>query len=335
MYATVLGAGVIGLSCGIRLRRAGWEVTMLAAMRPSEHPRLHTPGTWPPYPASMRAAAIWYPFHVADPRVDRWAVETLHELSRIAAEHPNAGVSLVPFVELFRGAPAEYAWRDAAGGFRAVPADELPEGFASGWRMEVPLVETPVYMPWLERRFLERGGRIETRFVERVEDVASPDTLVVNCTGLGARRLLDDEDVYPCRGQIVRVRAPGVRTWRVSDDPVRGLTYVIARRDGVVLGGTAEDGVWDESVDAAETRAIRTRTAALVPDVADGEVLEATSGLRPQWRRGIRVERETRGDGCTVIHAYGHGGSGFTLSWGCADEVVRLATEGGAAHDGR
>ena len=61
----------------------------------------------------------------------------------------------------------------------------------------------------LERRFVEMGGRIESRCVERVEDVASAETLVVNCTGLGARRLLNDAEVYPCRGQIVRVRAPG------------------------------------------------------------------------------------------------------------------------------
>jgi D-amino-acid oxidase len=38
----------------------------------------------------------------------------------------------------------------------------------------------------------------------------------------------------------------------------------------------------------------------------------------------VRVERVTTADGRPLIHDYGHGGSGFTLSWGCADEVAEL-----------
>jgi len=39
----------------------------------------------------------------------------------------------------------------------------------------------------------------------------------------------------------------------------------------------------------------------------------------------VRLERDRLGDGRTVIHDYGHGGSGFTLSWGCASEVLDIA----------
>jgi D-amino-acid oxidase len=194
--------------------------------------------------------------------------------------------------------------------------------------MEVPFIETPVYMPWLERRFIALGGRVERGMVGSMDEVASPDRIVVNCTGLGARRLLDDADVYPSRGQIIRVNAPSVRAWTVSDDLRDGLTYVFTRGDGIVLGGTAEDGAWDETATPETIAAIRARTAAVVLGVADAAAIEVTAGLRPQWRGGLvrveREEREERRDGSVVIHSYGHGGAGFTLSWGCADEVARL-----------
>jgi D-amino-acid oxidase len=35
------------------------------------------------------------------------------------------------------------------------------------------------------------------------------------------------------------------------------------------------------------------------------------------------LEKESIGEKI-VIHNYGHGGAGVTLSWGCADEVVKL-----------
>ena len=52
-------------------------------------------------------------------------------------------------------------------------------------------------------------------------------------------------------------------------------------------------------------------------------------GLRPLRTSGVRLERDnvTVATGVPVIHNYGHGGSGITLHWGCAQEAVALATE--------
>jgi FAD dependent oxidoreductase. len=61
----------------------------------------------------------------------------------------------------------------------------------------------------------------------------------------------------------------------------------------------------------------------LEPALASAQVLEVRVGLRP-GRTAVRLEREHRGVG-VVIHNYGHGGAGFTLAWGCADEVLHLA----------
>ena len=56
-----------------------------------------------------------------------------------------------------------------------------------------------------------------------------------------------------------------------------------------------------------------------MPEVGQAKVLRHQVGLRPV-RPQVRLERV--GD---VVHCYGHGGAGVTLSWGCADEVTALA----------
>jgi len=55
-------------------------------------------------------------------------------------------------------------------------------------------------------------------------------------------------------------------------------------------------------------------------------VIVVKVGLRPFRKSGVRLERERLSDGRTVIHNYGHGGAGFTLSWACAEEVCAIAS---------
>lgn len=59
-------------------------------------------------------------------------------------------------------------------------------------------------------------------------------------------------------------------------------------------------------------------------------VIRTTVGLRPFRPAGFRVEAERVGDK-TVIHNYGHGGAGMSLSWGTG----RLAAELAEDHEAR
>ena len=65
---------------------------------------------------------------------------------------------------------------------------------------------------------------------------------------------------------------------------------------------------------------------ALVPELADATVIDHVAGLRPARDGGPRVAEQPNGlrTGQRLIHNYGHGGAGVTMSWGCADEIVRL-----------
>ena len=94
-----------------------------------------------------------------------------------------------------------------------------------------------------------------------------------------------------------------------------------ADREVVVVGGTADEGEWSRTPDLGTATALLQRATRLVPELAGGHVVAHRVGLRPA-RPTVRLEAEGR-----VVHSYGHGGAGVTLSWGCADEVRDLVAE--------
>ena len=146
--------------------------------------------------------------------------------------------------------------------------------------------------------------------------------VIVLAAGLRSADLVGDPDVYPVRGQIVRLSNPGLTRWLLDDGDPEALTYVVPRFDDVVCGGTAEPGQLDLTPDPDVEAAILARARALEPALAGARVTGRAVGLRPA-RTVVRLEAEVR-DGRRIVHCYGHGGAGVTLSWGCADDVVGL-----------
>jgi D-amino-acid oxidase len=66
----------------------------------------------------------------------------------------------------------------------------------------------------------------------------------------------------------------------------------------------------------------------IIPIRADVDrIFRITVCLRPFRAAGPRLDVERLGDKL-VVHNYGHGGSGWSLSWGSADVVVRKALDG-------
>jgi glycine/D-amino acid oxidase-like deaminating enzyme len=181
------------------------------------------------------------------------------------------------------------------------------------------------------------GGRVVTRTVATLDEAAAalpPRGVLVNCTGLAARELVPDELVFPQRGQLVHVAAPWVRAavWEAESEEA----YAIPRAGGELeLGGTSEDHAWGRAVRPEVQARILRDNAAVVPSLSRAEVRDAWVGLRPCRRGGVRLELEWRAAagrrGVAVVHNYGHGGAGMCLSYGCADEVVRLVGESLAA----
>jgi len=307
-----VGAGVIGLSSAIRLQEAGWRVTIRAQRRT-------------PHTTSDVAAAYYFPYRARPyERVVAWGRASMREFRKLL-EVPGSGVAPAHVVQLYPARVETPWWKDAVEGYREARPDELPPGYAMGLVADAPVIRMPAYLPWLEARFLARGGRFEEGHVADVRALAreDPSRLVVNCTGLGAREAAADPEVYPIRGQIVRVANPGLTRILNDADGPRALSYVVPREDCVVLGGTFGDGDWNLAPDPKEEERILRHCAELEPRLAGAKVLSRAVGLRP-GRAEVRLEAE----GPNLIHNYGHGGAGVSLSWGCADEIVKLAKRG-------
>jgi D-amino-acid oxidase len=73
-----------------------------------------------------------------------------------------------------------------------------------------------------------------------------------------------------------------------------------------------------------DNEAILQKVEALWPEMDRSKIIGGAVGLRPS-RNEVRLETEDI-SGRFVVHNYGHGGAGVTLSWGCAEEVVEIVT---------
>ncbi|XVU22185.1 FAD-dependent oxidoreductase [Actinoplanes sp. CA-054009] len=310
----IVGAGVVGLTTAARLteRRPDLRISIYA-----DHLGTET--------NSYAAGAIFDPHMAEHPRRDLWARVTHEELERFHRDGE-------PWVRRLRGVEASRVrlaspptWAVNLPGFRECDPADLPSGFASGWHYEAPLIDMPLYLDWLERRLAAAEVTVRRRRLETLDEAFDDTTIVVNCSGIGASHLVPDGEMQPMRGQLVKVENPGIHDFFVEYPTAPDLgesTYVLPHGDSLLLGGNAEKGEPEAVPDPVVAAGILQRCRTAFPELASVEVLEHRVGIRP--RRGeIRLEHEDLGDR-HIVHNYGHGGSGVSLSWGCADDVADI-----------
>jgi D-amino-acid oxidase len=304
---TVVGGGVVGLTCALRLARAGHCVEVRTADAVADT-------------TSAVAAALWFPYRASPAEsVLRWGARTLAVLTELADDDAT-GVRLRPGTVVHRTPEPDLWWGAAVVGHRPSTTEELPARVPAGTRCTLPVVDMRRYLPWLLAACRAAGVEVVAAQVDRLSDV--PGDVVVVAAGLRSGPLMDDDTGVPVQGQVVRLADPGLRGWLLDEDNPAGLTYVVPRGDDVVVGGTAVEGATGREPDPEVERAILERACALLPELRGAPVLSRAVGLRPA-RPTVRLDR-TLVDGRPVIACYGHGGSGVTLSWGCADDVVAL-----------
>jgi D-amino-acid oxidase len=309
LRVTVVGGGVVGLTCALELARAGLRVAVLTA-DPVEDT------------TSAVAAALWFPYRAAPAdAVLRWSATSLTAFTELAMDDAT-GVALMPGTVVHRTAEPDLWWTPAVPNHRPALSTEIPPGASAGTRCTLPVVDMGRYLPWLVQACRDAEVTVTATRVSRLSAVAG-DAVVV-AAGLGSGPLVDDHTGVPIQGQVVRLADPGLTGWLLDEENPAGLTYVVPRGHDVVCGGTAVDGATGTAPDPDVERAVLERAYALVPELRAAEVRSRAVGLRP-GRPTVRLDR-TVVDGRPVISCYGHGGAGVTLSWGCAADVVALAT---------
>jgi D-amino-acid oxidase len=243
--AAVLGSGIMGLCTARLLQDAGWKVTIYAR--------------------------DWGPFSTHDDgQVDAAFLARLDWASRVAHHAytnltgPKYGVRWLESYELYDGPPPAAVQRSTYDDLFTYQADLVPGQHPFGsWharRMVTMQIDPGTLLRQLTADFQLSGGTfIKRNFANRSEVLALQESVVFNCTGLGAAALFDDPDLVPIKGQLVYLPpdpAVDYMTFGGGAFGEHGFLHMFPRGDVVVLGGTYKVGDSSRNIEANETERI-------------------------------------------------------------------------------
>lgn len=231
-------------------------------------------------------------------------------------------------------------------------------GAVDAYEHFAPVIDTDRCMAWLMELVQGKGAKLATETISGDLFVQEDDLLtrfdanaIVNAAGLGSLEIAQDPTCYPLRGALIRLINDGKNfpkinaAMSISADAARDneIVFLVPRNENIlVVGGVAHRDEWglDLTLDSPVVQRMRKRCEAFIPSIKNARLdadYPLAQGLRPGRDQNIRIERELRrhrsqGEQARprvsrIIHSYGHGGSGWSLSFGCAEEVASLIEE--------
>jgi len=346
--AVVMGGGVIGLSVAWRAARAGLEVAVVDPEPGSGASHFAAGMIAPTSEADFgegaiveagRESAAHYPAFVADVEADSGRQTgyrqcgTLHvavdadehaALERAYQHRKSIGL---PVVRLSAHETRELEPR-LAPSIRSgmlVDSDHVVDPRALTAALLTACTNRGVEFHHGRREVSVAPGRVTGVRVENEERINAARVVLATGCWSGSVGGVPSEDIPPVRpvkGQILRLRgAPVVisRTVRSAD------VYVLPRGDGrVVIGGTIEERGFDTTVFAGAVFELLRDARALIPDIAELELVEASAGLRPGSPDNAPIVGDANTPG--LILATGHYRNGFLLAPSTADAIVGALT---------
>ena len=337
MKIAVVGAGVIGLSCAL-----------CTVERYPDHDVVIIADDYSPNTTADKAGALIMP-SLSGEDVERskgWFIDTFWRFIELSSsvEVKNTGISLSFGYWSVEGVSNATWLKDTVFGLRKVPEWErklqrLPED-GKWWSLGTFVVDSSIYLPFLLKKFLSKGGRTIDRSLSNLDELSEDYDIVINCSGLGAKELASDGTIYPAWGQGKLVEAPWIKHFINDSMPkmygANAVTFtdIFPRSTGVYIGSVLFSGVRNKSYDPVISAQLSHKAQQVMPSLKHAPVLKEWTGVRPM-RDTVRLELDepkynvqlSAGDKQQkryIIHNYGHGGRGISLSWGCALEVVEL-----------
>ncbi|MEX0608931.1 MAG: FAD-dependent oxidoreductase [Balneolaceae bacterium] len=350
----VLGAGITGLSCGISLLKAGFKVTIIS----KDDPRKQNSD---PLYASYFPSASVIPHSIFSSRlIPLFERSQLHFKELHQQEYPGIGINEHYELFNFQHKIPDYApLISNLKNLESYEEDWHPKHpsieIKCGWKFDCFFADWSIYFPTVLKEFFDLGGNLEIAIINTDSLIKLPYQYLINCTGAGASELFEDENPLLFRGHLIQVSdAPILKNksgQRVSynfSHQEQGSNptdvYCYPRKDGWILGGSRQKGIiksgkWigeesDEPTEMIEGIAAPSRILRMNKEIISGSfginlddypkrMVKIGYRYIRAMKDGLRLEAGEIGDKL-LIHNYGHGGAGVTLSWGCAEEVLSI-----------
>ncbi len=237
----ILGSGIIGLTIAHLLVDLGWKVHVYASR-------------FPPHTTSDIAPGLWNKVAVGENQTER-QIDLLDQILiesfkhfKILAESSTPkfkGVSLLDIYTFKEDPP-----------IKKLPKGLFPEGIPitgifsetfqkKGMLFQSFLVDTAIYIPDLYEKAQTKGIKFHQITFKKKEDLRHlPQSIIINCTGFGARHLFKDPDLIPICGQLIELK-PQIGFNYMLSGPMKGNldNYSIPIHNKIILGGSYEFNV--------------------------------------------------------------------------------------------
>lgn len=200
----------------------------------------------------------------------RWTAITFDYLRHLHSKGVGRqdGLNELPLVTAYEGNRSSLPWFSTSlhSKMRVLSPTQAAEyyglspTFQTVWEHPIFLIESSRYLHYLTHRFKNQGGLMVQRKVSSLKELTREYDIVINCTGLGARKLIGDMTIYPVRGQIVEVQGPALKAVYMNEEVGRkDSTYIIPSYNRILLGGTADKDNWSTKINPEHTESIYRR----------------------------------------------------------------------------